>query len=120
MRGERERARLRDREPGRRGLLDLRAVGAVGVPGAARRVDELEQDQRGELRPDAHAAVCAPAAPPLPPPLSTPAEEAIDWTTISIAPALPPGAPFAPAAPLPPGPPSDRRRPPSVSGPCAT
>src|SRR6185312_2815833 len=59
MRRERKRARLRDRDPGGRGFFDLRAVCAVGIAGAARRVDELQEDQRWELRPDAHAAAVA-------------------------------------------------------------
>ena len=62
VRHERQCARLRDREVRGRRLLLLRAVEPVGIAGAADRVDELEQDQRRQLRPHANAAAIAAAA----------------------------------------------------------
>ena len=126
LRRERERARLRDREAPWARPLPLRAVAAVRRAGAAaRRVDQLQQDQGGQLRPHAHAPAVAAAA--LRPVLdarvaavAAAAEHAgggcdglhdeLDRAAVATV--------GAARLPEPPAPPSERRRPPSVSGPC--
>ena len=129
VRRERERARLRDREAGGRGLLHAAGRRRRWDRRCRRvRVDELQQDQRRELRPDAHAAtVAADAARAVlhagSAAVAATAEHAggrrdrlhddLDRSRRCRRARRRAGRAVAPA------PPSERRRPPSVSGPCA-